>query len=72
MRRDTILLDINETVLDLSSLKPKFKAVFGDEAPCVPAEVLTFGYKPPVTTVMTLLLAVLSMYLQGIISPENI
>ena len=32
MRRDTILFDINETVLDLSSLKPKFKAVFGDEA----------------------------------------
>ena len=32
MPRDTILFDINETVLDLSSLKPKFKAVFGDEA----------------------------------------
>ncbi len=31
MPRDTILFDINETVLDLSSLKPKFKAVFGDE-----------------------------------------
>ena len=32
MPRDTILFDINETVLDLSSLKPKFKAAFGDEA----------------------------------------
>lgn len=32
MRRDTILFDINETVLDLSSLKPKFKAVFGNDA----------------------------------------
>ena len=32
MSRDTILFDINETVLDLSSLKPKFKAAFGDEA----------------------------------------
>ena len=32
MSRDTILFDINETVLDLSSLKPKFKATFGDEA----------------------------------------
>lgn len=31
MPRDTILFDINETVLDLTSLKPKFKAVFGDE-----------------------------------------
>jgi len=29
MPRDTILFDINETVLDLSSLKPKFKAAFG-------------------------------------------
>ena len=29
--RDTILFDINETILDLSSLKPKFKAAFGDE-----------------------------------------
>lgn len=35
MPRDTILFDINETVLDLSTLKPKFKAVFGDE--CVTA-----------------------------------
>lgn len=32
MSRDTILFDINETVLDLSSLKPKFKAAFGDES----------------------------------------
>ncbi len=32
MSRDTILFDINETVLDLSSLKPKFKATFGDES----------------------------------------
>jgi 2-haloacid dehalogenase len=32
MPRDTILFDINETVLDLGSLKPKFKAAFGDEA----------------------------------------
>ena len=32
MPRDTILFDINETVLDLSSLKPKFNAAFGDEA----------------------------------------
>ena len=32
MSRDTILFDINETVLDLGSLKPKFKAAFGDEA----------------------------------------
>ena len=31
MPRDTILFDINETVLDLSALKPKFKLVFGDE-----------------------------------------
>jgi len=31
MSPDTILFDINETVLDLVSLKPKFKAVFGDE-----------------------------------------
>jgi len=28
MARDTILFDINETVLDLSTLKPKFEAVF--------------------------------------------
>ena len=32
MPRDTILFDINETVLDLGSLKPIFKAAFGDEA----------------------------------------
>ncbi len=32
MSRDTILFDINETVLDLSYLKPKFKAAFGDES----------------------------------------
>ena len=31
MSRDTILFDINETVLDLGSLKPKFKAALGDE-----------------------------------------
>ena len=31
MPRDTILFDINETILDLSSLKPSFKAAFGDE-----------------------------------------
>lgn len=30
MPRDTILFDINETVLDLSSLKPKFERLFGD------------------------------------------
>lgn len=30
MARDTILFDINETVLDLSSLRPKFESVFGD------------------------------------------
>lgn len=29
MARDTVLFDINETVLDLSSLRPKFEAVFG-------------------------------------------
>jgi 2-haloacid dehalogenase len=32
MKRHTILFDINETVLDLSTLKPKFKAAFGDES----------------------------------------
>jgi 2-haloacid dehalogenase len=32
MARDTILFDINETVLDLGSLKPKFKAAFGGES----------------------------------------
>ena len=31
MPRDTILFDINETILNLTSLKPKFKAAFGDE-----------------------------------------
>lgn len=30
MQRDTILFDINETVLDLSDLRPKFEAAFGD------------------------------------------
>lgn len=30
MARDTILFDINETVIDLGSLRPKFEAVFGD------------------------------------------
>lgn len=30
MPRDTILFDINETVLDLASLRPRFHAVFGD------------------------------------------
>ena len=47
-------------------------AVYVHLHPCVPAKILTFGYKPTVTTVMTLLLAVLSMYLQRIISSENI
>ena len=32
MTRDTILFDINETVLDLSPLKPKFEAMLGDAA----------------------------------------
>jgi len=32
MTSDTILFDINETVLDLSTLRPLFKAVFGDES----------------------------------------
>lgn len=31
MKRNIILFDINETVLNLSMLKPKFKATFGDE-----------------------------------------
>jgi 2-haloacid dehalogenase len=31
MPRDTILFDINETILNLTSLKPKFKTAFGDE-----------------------------------------
>ena len=30
MPRDTILFDINETVLDLAALRPKFEAAFGD------------------------------------------
>ena len=30
MPRDTILFDINETVLDLASLRPKFEAAFGE------------------------------------------
>jgi 2-haloacid dehalogenase len=30
MTRDTVIFDINETVLDLSSLKPKFEIIFGD------------------------------------------
>ncbi len=32
MKRNIILFDINETVLNLSTLKPKFKATFGDES----------------------------------------
>jgi 2-haloacid dehalogenase len=32
MQRDTLLFDINETVLDLSSLKHKFESAFGDDA----------------------------------------
>lgn len=32
MSRNTILFDINETVLNLNRLKPKFKAAFGDES----------------------------------------
>jgi 2-haloacid dehalogenase len=32
MKRNIILFDINETVLNLSTLKPKFKAAFGDES----------------------------------------
>ena len=31
MTRDTILFDMNETVLDIAVLKPGFKAAFGDE-----------------------------------------
>lgn len=31
MQRDTILFDINETVLNLSALKPKFKEAFGND-----------------------------------------
>ena len=30
MQRDTVLFDINETVLDLSPLKPKFETALGD------------------------------------------
>lgn len=30
MPRDTILFDINETVLDLATLRPRFESVFGD------------------------------------------
>ncbi|MGI9410790.1 MAG: haloacid dehalogenase type II [Hyphomicrobiaceae bacterium] len=32
MNRDTILFDINETVLDLAALRPRFEAAFGDPA----------------------------------------
>lgn len=32
MTRDTVLFDINETVLDLASLKPKFEDALGDGA----------------------------------------
>ena len=32
MPRDTVLFDINETVLDLRSLGPKFAAALGDPA----------------------------------------
>jgi len=32
MKRRTILFDINETVLNLNLLKPRFKTVFGDES----------------------------------------
>ena len=32
MKRTIILFDINETVLNLSILKPKFKVIFGDES----------------------------------------
>lgn len=32
MPRDTILFDINETILNLRPLRPKFKTAFGDEA----------------------------------------
>ncbi len=31
MPRNTILFDINETILNLTSLRPKFKVAFGDE-----------------------------------------
>lgn len=32
MPHDTILFDINETVLDLASLRPRFAAAFGDDS----------------------------------------
>lgn len=32
MSRDTVLFDINETVLDLSSLRPKFEAALGSQS----------------------------------------
>jgi 2-haloacid dehalogenase len=32
MSRDTVLFDINETVLDLSTLRPRFESAFGDRA----------------------------------------
>jgi len=32
MKQKTILFDINETVLNLNTLKPKFKEVFGDDS----------------------------------------
>ena len=32
MPRDTVLFDINETVLDLTALRPKFEAALGDPA----------------------------------------
>ncbi len=32
MNRDTILFDINETVLDLAALRPRFEAAFGEPA----------------------------------------
>ena len=32
MSRNTVLFDVNETVLDIGTLKPIFKAVFGEES----------------------------------------
>lgn len=32
MSRETVLFDINETVLDLSTLEPRFESAFGDQA----------------------------------------
>ncbi|WP_298941369.1 haloacid dehalogenase type II [uncultured Psychromonas sp.] len=32
MKRNTVLFDINETVLNLNKLKPKFEQAFGDES----------------------------------------